>query len=254
MGRGAASWGCPAPSCLLTPNPHQGPPHPVHSMLAKCRCSPRGTRTAGTEGAGCWPSSSGLLWVHDTHLHVGHLPVQVLGEHGFHMGWEPPPSPAGTILQANTSGASLEHSSPSTEQPSPPRPPLAGQHLGTILLHTAHLSRGKLRHAEPSSFSEGHVGSCGPAPALTAPFPRSQRSPSRASRKPGGSGSRAGLPCALFSPSPERTRPTRDILLILCSPNNFRSGFGAWRCPPVRLTLLPPLPASGKDTREPFPP
>ena len=45
------------------------------------------------------------------------------GEQGFHAGWEPLPSSAGSVLQANASGAPPEHSSPSTGQPGPPRPP-----------------------------------------------------------------------------------------------------------------------------------
>lgn len=68
--------------------------------------------------------------------------------------------------QAPSSGPTpLEHPqrTAAPAQPGPLRPPPAGQHLGNILLHPAHLSQGKLRHTESCSFPKGRqlwAGSC----------------------------------------------------------------------------------------------
>lgn len=144
------------------------------------------------------------------------------------MGPAPSPSPRPTPLEHPQHGAARQN-----QHPGKPAP-------------RGHLSRGKLRHTEPPSSRPGGAGSGAPAPALTLPF--------GGRPAPAGSGwerrlSRASLRFVL--PRLQRARPTRDILLILCSPDNFRSGFGARRCPPARLVLLPPPPAS--HIAEPLP-
>lgn len=111
----------------------------------------------------------------------------------------------------------------------------------TMPWHPAPLGQGKLRQAEPAS-PPSPAGGWGLPPAPTLPAPAA---PARAGRKQAGSGG-AGLPRALFSPSPARTRPARDILLILRSPDNFRPGSAHGTALPPH-SHLPPGPG-GADS------